>query len=110
MGRRLSFYFHRFTKDGVLTELANDFALVKKAFIERFCKWIKAQDIIPEATDAALDENEPIPSIYHLTAMYAQTGFNDEAKSGILRLAVTKLPLLETFAMYRFSSNYDDLK
>lgn len=79
-------------------------------FIERFGKKAEPRDVIREATDALLNEGELATSVDRLDAMYMQAGFNNEAKFGFFRVAVTKIPNLASFAMYRGANSYAELK
>lgn len=66
--------------------------------------------MIQEATNASFDAHTLLASLNHLDTLYTRAGFNDEARSGFLRVTVTKIPPLDTFEMYRIFANYGHSK
>lgn len=62
--------------------------MVKKVFLEKFAKREELQDVIQEARNASLNEQDLFGSSDRLDALYISAGFNEEAKFGLLRMEV----------------------
>lgn len=56
-----------------------------------------------------LDKQNWLESLHRLNGRYGRTAFNENAKFGFLRMAVTKIAPLATFAMYQGARNYEQL-
>lgn len=66
-------------------------------------------DVICEATDAALVEENLSEFLERLYSLYTRAGFNEGAKLGFLRIAVTKSSALATFSTSREVRAYAQL-
>lgn len=82
---------------------------VKHAFLERFGKEREPQNVIREANDAIRDQADLKPSLQWLANLYRRAGFNDEDTFGFLTVAVIKILLMGSFAMYGGISTYGQL-
>lgn len=67
--------------------------------MEKFSEKMEPQDEIRDATDANLNVKDLLSSVNGIDSIYSRAGFNDEPKSGFLRVAVMRIPLVATFAM-----------
>lgn len=108
-GTALQFYFDKFTTNGAVNDASKSYTQVKAAFLERFARRQEPQDVIRAATKALLDERDLLYSLDRVDALYSRAGFNEEAKYGFLRAAVTKIPPVATFAIYCGAPNYAQL-
>ena len=104
------FFFQRFTKNGELTEEANDFKIVKKAFFDQYETKEDPAEVIRQAMDASLSAEDLAKTVNMADELYNKAGFNDEAKFGMLRSAVMRIPDLAAFAVYRSAKDYEELK
>lgn len=104
-GEAFRFFFEKFTEDGKLSDEETDFERVKAVFIEEYGLKEERQEIIRQATEATLDPQSLLQSLAKIEKLYGKENFDEGAKFGFLRMAVTKLPHLATLAMYRGESD-----
>lgn len=105
-GYVLQFFFEKFTISSAINDAGKNHIFVKSAFLERFVRRPEPQDIIRRATDTTLDEKNHELSLERMDSLCAHASFNEEAKLGFLRVAVTNIFHVATFAMYRRLSDY----
>ena len=109
-GEAFDFYYETFAKDGALTEEAMNYALVKKAFFDRFGVKTEPSDDIRSAINAVLDPEDLLGSLKTMDHLFEKASFNGEAKFGLLRNALSRFPELAQFAIYHGATYFSDLK
>ena len=86
------------------------FARIKNAFLEEYTENGKQQEISRQATEALIDSKDLIQSLLSIKKLYSRAHFDESAKFGFIRIAVTKIPPLENFDMYRGVSEFSFLE
>lgn len=104
------FYYSTYSKEGALSEAANDFSQVKKSIIDKFAQTEEPEEYIRRAISVRLDDQDLLCWMTKMDRCFEKAGFNNEAKFGLLRKAVMGHGALAQFAVYRGSTTYHELK
>ncbi len=100
-------YFYRnFSAKNALLPAAKDYEEVKRQLLEHFGKPSDLQDDIRSAVEAKLDPGDLRGSMKQIERLYQMAEFNDEAKFGMLRQAVTYHRQLSQFCTLRGVQTY----
>ena len=109
-GRAFEFFFEAFAdKDQSLVPNAFDYETVKSALISQFNKPSSPEDDIHRAIDLQIDTANLVSSMREMERAFDKAGFNDQAKFGLLRKALSESPEILQFVLYRGASTYKDL-
>ena len=110
VGEAFHFYYDEYATDGSLSEAGQNYAAVKKAFIERFGKVEAPEEKIQMAVSASLDPADLISSLKGMDNLFQKAGFDDNAKFGLLRKAVMEQAELSQYIMFNNPVDYKSLK
>lgn len=108
-GRAFDFFYEKFAEDGGLKPSASNYKGVKKALIDEFDKPADPQDDIRRAVNASIDPDNLTGSLRDMDRVFAKAMFNDEAKFGLLRNALCKIPEIFQFVVFKGATTYHEL-
>lgn len=103
-------YYDRFTQDGELIDDANDYKIVREWLLSTFGKKLDLDEIIRQGVEARVDFNRLGESVAEIDNLYRKAGFNEEAKFGLLRKAVTQHRGLARFVLLKGPTTYETLR
>lgn len=103
-------FSEKFTNNGAISDSGRILKVVRNAFLENFSENAEPQAAIRKAEMACLTRRDLMAFRSILDSLNNQASFYDEACFGFLRIVVTKIPELNTFATYRGAGCYTERK
>ncbi len=109
-GPAFEFFYDKYAYEDKLSDEVKDFEAVKEACFERFSEEKDADEVIREAVDLRLSNEDLEEFIKTAEDLYSDAGFNDEARFGLLRKAVQSRKHLMQFLVNQGPATYEGLK
>lgn len=106
----VKFSYKTFAKNGSISKEGKLYAVVKKAFLEKFGIQYQQKELIAQASEARLDASSFRDSMKTLLETYSKAGMDEIARYWLLWKSVSGHSDLAQFALCQSAIAYAELK